>query len=67
MDVKKGKKESVEGPVKGFFMVVGGFFILMAIVGFFNADIAFGLISGGIGVGIFAIASRFKNKTRITY
>lgn len=67
MEVKKGKKESVEGPIKGFFTVLGAFFMIMAIVGFFSGDIAFGLISGGIGVGIFAITSRFKNKTRITY
>ncbi len=67
MDVKKGKKESVEGPVKGFFMFVGGFMIFMGLIAFFTGDMGAGLFTGALGVGILAITSRFKNKTRITY
>lgn len=67
MQIKKGKKESVEGPIKGFFMFVGGFACFLAAIAFFNGAICAGLVWGGIGVGIFAITSRFKNKTRITY
>ena len=66
MRVVKGKKESVEGPVKSFFMGLGIISLFLALGGFINGDVGMGLFYGGIGIGVIAIASRFKNKTRIT-
>ena len=67
MKIQKGKRESVEGPVKGFFYVVGFLVLLIALGAFLNGAVGVGFVWGGIGAGIIAIASRFRNKTRITY
>lgn len=67
MKVKRAKRENVSGPVKGFFMGLGGIGTAIGFIGLCAGEIGGGLLFMAVGLGICGIASLFPDKTRITY
>ena len=66
MQIKKGTRKKVDGPIKGFLNGFGGILVIFAIIGLFS-NLLGGLIIGTVGIIMLLIANNIESKTQITY